>query len=951
MAGKLEVEAKFKVTDREVFSHLLAQERLGRFELKLAPTYHVEDVYQDTADNHLARAGYACRVRRRGGTWLVSLKEQVESRDMVHERTEFESPLPYFELDPLRWPESEARQLAIQLSGGAAFRRLFTIHQVRHTRIVADGDRQLAEFSLDEVRLDVPGHHLTYFELEVEQLPECAVEEFDELSKVIREEWSLEAQTESKFLVAMSLLAAPGEGEPLPQSSSARLWPADRPLLRYIAENARPPYARRARLLLDWDAGAGIRVLQDMSGYSRSSVYHWLHAYHEDRLNLFPKQLLGEAARALSAECPPRYPGYEWESALLSRKLAESEPGSCPAPAEREHPERYLAGEPSAPPPESPMMRSVEDLYRCYDVDLAHARHVASLALRLFDASQEYHGLPASSRRLLELGAMLHNLGMNLDPERHHIAGRDVLLESPVRELSEDERLMVAAMAFLHRKQMTRKKLKKKTVLNVPQKRRRETLNLAALIRIADGLDYSQSQMTHIIETNATPAVIEVVLQGPYAVHDAVRAEDKADLWNLLHPVRFYFRVMDSSSPSHNPGPGELTAPDRGNTDDNREAPGGATVLEASPAPLQLVSEMPATPWQGSELEAPTATANREHGPPAELALLAEWVQEEPGILPDDPMSEAGRKLFRFHLHKMLLHEAGTVKGEDIEELHDMRVAIRRLRSAWRLVVEFFSPKVSGALIKGLQRTGRILGAVRDLDVLLEKASQYQQTLPTEEQDGLEPLVASWRAQREAARSEMIAYLNGRDYRQFVQRFTAFVTSEGAGAKTVDAYHPCPHRVRHVVPAVIYSHLAAVRAYEDGLVNPPLEYLHALRIECKRLRYALEFFREVLGPEARMVIKEVTALQDHLGELHDADVADHLLRDFLDGGAGSPQHIVGDKKPAAWTRQRVMAPGVALYLAERQRELQRLVQSFPETWAHFNRPEVRQNLAAAVAVL
>ena len=943
MAGKLEIEAKFRVADREAFSRLLAQERLGRFELKLAPTYHVEDVYQDTADNHLARAGYACRVRRRGGTWLVSLKEQVESKDMLHERTEFESPLPYFELDPLRWPESEARQLAIQLSGGAVFRRLFTIHQVRHTRIVADGDRQLAELSLDEVRLDVPGHHLTYFELELEQLPDCSAEEFAELSTLIRDEWSLAPQTESKFLVAMSLLAAAGEGETPPRPSSVRLWPADRPLLRYIAENARAPYARRARLLLDWDDGADIRALQAMSGYSRSSVYHWLHAYQRDRLHLFPKQLLSEAAKALSAESGLPYPGGGWESALLSGKLAEPESRSRPVPAEREPPEHSPVDGSAAPQPEGPTARSVDDLYRCYDVDLAHARHVAALALRLFDASQEFHGLPGSSRRLLELGAMLHNVGMNVDPERHHIAGRDVLLESPVQELSEDERLMVAAMAFLHRKQMTRKKLKKKTVLAVPQKRRRETLNLASLIRIADGLDYSQSQMTRIVETNATPAVIEVVLQGPYAVHDAVRAEDKADLWNLLHPVRFYFRVLDSSSPGHNPGPGELTASDPVETDDNLSASGGASVLQATPAPLEAV------PSQGGEGEGPLTS--REHGPPAELALLAEWVQEELGVLPDDPMSEAGRKLFRFHLHKMLLHEAGTVKGEDIEELHDMRVAVRRLRSAWRLVAEFFAPKVSTALIKGLQRTGRILGAVRDLDVLLEKAAQYQQTLPTEEQDGLAPLLASWRAQRESARSEMIAYLNGRDYRQFVQRFTAFVTAEGAGAKAVDPSHPYPYRVRHVVPRVIYGHLAAVRAYEDWLVDPPLEYLHALRIECKRLRYALEFFREVLGPEARMVIKEVTVLQDHLGELHDADVADHLLRDFLDGGAGSPQLMVGDKRPPAPGRQRVMAPGVALYLAERQRELQRLVQSFPATWAHFNRPEVRQNLAAAVAVL
>ena len=100
-----------------------------------------------------------------------------------------------------------------------------------------------------------------------------------------------------------------------------------------------------------------------------------------------------------------------------------------------------------------------------------------------------------------------------------------------------------------------------------------------------------------------------------------------------------------------------------------------------------------------------------------------------------------------------------------------------------------------------------------------------------------------------------------------------------------------------------------------------------------------------------MVIKEVTALQDHLGELHDADVADHLLRDFLDGGTGALPSFTSSKKRTESPRRRIMAPGVALYLAEKQTELQTMVRTFPEVWAHFNRLEVRQNLAASVAVL
>ena len=115
--------------------------------------------------------------------------------------------------------------------------------------------------------------------------------------------------------------------------------------------------------------------------------------------------------------------------------------------------------------------------------------------------------------------------------------------------------------------------------------------------------------------------------------------------------------------------------------------------------------------------------------------------------------------------------------------------------------------------------------------------------------------------------------------------------------------------------------------------------LHALRIECKRLRYTLEFFREVLGSEVEEVITEVVRLQDHLGDLNDADVANAMLSDFLFAAPGTA--------PA----ERVIAPGVVAYLAVKQRELQTLIESFPLTWERFNRPEVRNWLASAVAVL
>jgi CHAD domain-containing protein len=101
----------------------------------------------------------------------------------------------------------------------------------------------------------------------------------------------------------------------------------------------------------------------------------------------------------------------------------------------------------------------------------------------------------------------------------------------------------------------------------------------------------------------------------------------------------------------------------------------------------------------------------------------------------------------------------------------------------------------------------------------------------------------------------------------------------------------------------------------------------------------MEFFREVLGPGAGEVIKEVVIVQDHLGDLQDADVACHLLIEFLDQWSGKER------------RDRINIGGVTRYLEAKQSELRALVDTFPEIWHRFNRIDVRRALAQAISEL
>jgi CHAD domain-containing protein len=134
-----------------------------------------------------------------------------------------------------------------------------------------------------------------------------------------------------------------------------------------------------------------------------------------------------------------------------------------------------------------------------------------------------------------------------------------------------------------------------------------------------------------------------------------------------------------------------------------------------------------------------------------------------------------------------------------------------------------------------------------------------------------------------------------------------------------------------------------VRAYDKIIPNAVIEQLHALRIEFKKLRYTLEFFREVLGTQSKEVIDDLKTLQDHLGDLNDANVACQILRKFIESWE--------ERQWALPLQERQNPEPVVDYLAAKHAERYKLMITFPEAWAHFNRPEFLENVALAISVL
>jgi CHAD domain-containing protein len=229
--------------------------------------------------------------------------------------------------------------------------------------------------------------------------------------------------------------------------------------------------------------------------------------------------------------------------------------------------------------------------------------------------------------------------------------------------------------------------------------------------------------------------------------------------------------------------------------------------------------------------------------------------------------------VLRRHFSAMLAKEPGTRLGDDIEELHEMRVATRRLRAALSLFRDTL-PDAVLRLRDELGWAGSVLGDVRDLDVQLEQLDVWRAEVPAVDRDALSALGALLHEQRFTARAALIEALDSRRYESFAGRFGRMLRARRARLSG-----PAATPSRAVAPDLIEQRFDRVRkrANRIGPASPADDY-HALRIQGKRLRYTLEFLADLYPGGAKPLIRRLTALQDVLGLHQDADVAIERLR-------------------------------------------------------------------------
>ena len=144
------------------------------------------------------------------------------------------------------------------------------------------------------------------------------------------------------------------------------------------------------------------------------------------------------------------------------------------------------------------------------------------------------------------------------------------------------------------------------------------------------------------------------------------------------------------------------------------------------------------------------------------------------GVASDKTLEVCARLIIVGYFREMMSHKTGAIEGVDIEFVHNMRVASRRLRAAMDNFVDCFEAEPFKRHYKQVRKITRTMGTVRDLDVLIARFEMELNALSAIEQRDVQGLIQHLQYEREIARKPMLTLFAELDNSDFTTRFLAF---------------------------------------------------------------------------------------------------------------------------------------------------------------------------------
>jgi CHAD domain-containing protein len=251
-------------------------------------------------------------------------------------------------------------------------------------------------------------------------------------------------------------------------------------------------------------------------------------------------------------------------------------------------------------------------------------------------------------------------------------------------------------------------------------------------------------------------------------------------------------------------------------------------------------------------------------------------------LSPDDPLGDAARAAIAQGVEALKQMRAGATAG-DVESLHQLRVATRRLRAA----IELFAGVLHGSRVRVYKRDlpwlGQAAGMVRECDVAGELIRARSAKLDPQMAEALTPIYDALAERRKAEHQAFLAVTNSKRYVLLLERLSqpmirkvdAGTTVRGKGAVMI----------RPIARSV-------VRAGSKLAEDSPPEWFHSLRVRVKRLRYALEMLTPLGGKRHKKALARLEATQDILGLYQDGIATVAWLRSHCDSGVVPPATLL-----------------------------------------------------------
>jgi inorganic triphosphatase YgiF len=251
---------------------------------------------------------------------------------------------------------------------------------------------------------------------------------------------------------------------------------------------------------------------------------------------------------------------------------------------------------------------------------------------------------------------------------------------------------------------------------------------------------------------------------------------------------------------------------------------------------------------------------------------------------PDMRSSDAFALILCEGLRQIIANEAAILRARDVEGIHQMRVAMRRLRSAISAFGKAYDHGEMARLKTELKWLGAILGAARDWDIFQERILHPVAKVFSKD-SSLFALNAAARAARRESWDAVLAALESERYRLLMVDIAAaasahsWVLAEQSGQAQTDAKLSSYDRpVARTARKCLNKRLASVEALGAQIDELSVEERHELRLRLKRLRYAADFLQSCFpAKSARRYLRVVQNLQDVFGELNDVAVAECLI--------------------------------------------------------------------------